>query len=52
MLNVNKLDTETYVCNYCGKTYNIRDAIIDKGNIFLCSMKCVLDYDKEVTCGS
>jgi len=52
MLKVNQLDAETYVCNQCGKTYDIRNALLDKGNTYLCSMKCVLEYDREATCGS
>jgi hypothetical protein len=48
MLKVQHIETEKYICNQCGNPYNIRDAIVSRGNIYFCSSKCVLKYDKEL----
>jgi hypothetical protein len=37
----------TYKCNYCGDIFTEEYAWLKKGNIYLCSMDCVLAYDKE-----
>ena len=34
-------------CNNCGKSYDPDEAsIYKKGNVFFCSAKCVIEYDK------
>jgi hypothetical protein len=40
-----KKQNDKYVCNWCGKVYDIRDATLAKGNHFMCSMQCVLEYE-------
>ena len=46
MLNITQLTDGQYICNWCGNIYNLADATRAKGNQFLCSMKCVLDYSE------
>lgn len=41
------IDKNLYVCNQCGCIYDVRQATLDKGNEYFCSIKCVLLYDKE-----
>ncbi len=46
-LEVQKVDSKTYICNQCRKEYNIDDAWYAKGNIYFCSMGCILEDIKE-----
>ena len=47
MLTVQRIDdTEFYICNWCKNSFNIRDGVIARGNVYFCSGKCVLDYDR------
>lgn len=48
-LEVKQVGTERYICNRCGIEYDIRDALIRKGNTYFCGMKCVLEYEGELT---
>lgn len=48
MLKEQIVEKDIYKCNYCGRIFNIRDALLAKGNLYLCSMTCVLNYDKGV----
>ena len=44
MLSQQKVNSNTYICNLCGKHYTLEDMIQTKGNHFMCSMKCILEY--------
>ena len=52
MLKITKILDKYYICNQCGWLFDLKDAYIKRGNGYFCSKKCVLAYDKEVTCGS
>ena len=41
-------NTYEYVCNFCGKVYDIRDIVWTKGNTYFCSFGCVVDYDRHI----
>ncbi len=48
-LNIKKLDgvpKGKYVCNFCGRIYDAIEAYHLRGNYYLCSKECVLEYDK------
>jgi len=41
-------DGKWYVCNYCGKKYNLEEAdVYHKGNVYFCSGECVIAYDSK-----
>jgi transposase-like protein len=48
-MDVMQIGKEEYRCNQCGRDYSIRNAIPAKGNVYFCSMECVLNYeDNEI----
>ena len=46
MLKINLGTDGKYVCNWCNKPFDIKDAWNKKGNQYFCSRDCVLNYSE------
>ena len=43
-LKIDMMADGKYICNWCNKSFNIKDAWNKKGNQCFCSRECVIEY--------
>lgn len=46
MLEVKQIHDGIFKCNWCNKAFNIKDALVHKGNQYFCSIECILKYSE------